>query len=487
MPAVGLLLWPVTALGGVVLTDNVITTGSFALAAFFAFLAIRRYSKSRLAAAAGGLLYGFSPYMAAQDVSHGQMVAAAVLLPVGLLLVDEALVRQRMRPVRLGLIMGAAAVAEFFILEEYFVTEMIALIVLVAIVAAVRHREIRLRWRYTASAAGVAAGVVAVILAYPIGVQLLGPDQVHGLFHNPAVFVTDLTNLVVPTSTQALAPQWATGITQHFSGNLMEWNGYVGMGLLVVVLATAIARWRDLAVRCAALFALVMTVLSLGPYLHVNGVQESIKLPFLVITKIPIVQDVIAGRLMVYTYLALGVVLAAALESLWRGRWRLAGTAAVVVFALVPLIPRSIPSQPAVAPAYFSSSAVAEIPAGTGVLTVPCPCLYNPKGISWQIAADYRFKIVGGYHIGADAPDQGCMWQLATTLGGPEVAHPVDAADRALFLQEVAENHIGAIVMAQVQDEPWAVSVLSGVLGFSPHITGGVAVWVLPAAESGAG
>ena len=102
MPAVGLLVWPITALGGVVLADNVVTTAGLALAAFFAFLALRRYVRNDVAAAVGGLLYGFSPYMAAQDTSHGQMVAAAAMLPIGLLLLGRAAGATATRPAAAG-------------------------------------------------------------------------------------------------------------------------------------------------------------------------------------------------------------------------------------------------------------------------------------------------------------------------------------------------------------------------------------------------
>ncbi len=58
------VLWPVTALFGAIVTYNLALTLGLVLAAFFAFLVIRRWvSGGVVAAAVGGLLYGFSPYM----------------------------------------------------------------------------------------------------------------------------------------------------------------------------------------------------------------------------------------------------------------------------------------------------------------------------------------------------------------------------------------------------------------------------------------
>jgi hypothetical protein len=482
MPVVALVVWPVTALGGVVLADNVVSTLALALSAWFAYLAIRRYSPNRVIAALGGLLYGFSPYMAAQDVSHVQMVAAAVMLPVGLILLDEALVRQRLRPVHLGILIGLAGIFEFFVLEEYFATGAMAAALLVAILAASRPGEIRARWRYAATAGAIGAGLVAVVVAYPVWVQFAGPDRVCGTFHDPAVYVTDLENLVVPTSTQLVAPGWAASITGSFTGNLGEWNGFVGAGLLALAVMTVALRWRDLAVRVAGVFALVMTILSLGPYLHVGGQQESIHLPFLIVAEIPLLQDVLANRLMVFVYLALAVILAAALDRLWRTRLRLVWTPAVAVLALVPLIPAPIPAIPVSTPAYFTSSAVSEIPVGTVVLAVPCPGPYDVDGILWQMAAGMRFKLVGGYFLGSTAGGEQYLQQEATLLAGTSPPRLPDATHRALFFSELAASGVGAIVMGPVPQQARAVTVLSGMVGFAPHVTDGVAVWLLAAA-----
>jgi hypothetical protein len=485
MPAVSLLVWPVTALGGVVLADNVVTTAGLALAAFFAFRALRRYVRNDVAAAIGGLLYGFSPYMAAQDASHAQMVAAAVMLPVGLLLLDELVVRQRWDARLLGIAIGAAGVLEFFILEEYFVTEIMAAGLLVAILALSCRSQVRARIGYVLTSGAVAAVLLVGMLAYPVAVQLLGPDRASGVIHDPTAFVTDLANLVVPTSTQLIVPGGSTAISQHFTGNVVEWDGYLGIGLLLVLAVAVVVRRRDLAVRSAAVFGLVMTLLSLGPFLHVGGVQEPIRLPWWVMTKIPLLRDVQANRLMVYVYLAASLILAVAIAHLGELRHRLVSIPVVAAVALVPLIPAPISAQSVSVPAFFTSTAVDQIPAGTAVLTVPCPCRYDPQGVAWQTAADMRFQIVGGYFLGPESPAQDEMQQLANTLSGPGTPQPPPAADRAAFLSELSESHIGAIVMTQVPHPAAAAAVLTGVLGVSPRVTDGVYVWLLPAAPHG--
>ena len=400
----------------------------------------------------------------------------------GCLLLDELLVRQRHDARLLGVALGAAGIFEFFILEEYFVTELMAAALLTAILAISCRGQVRARARYIVISVAVAAALVVVVLAYPLAVQLGGPDQAAGVIHDPNVFVTDLANLVVPTSTQLIAPGWATALSQRFTGNVVEWNGYLGVGLLLLVAVTVAARRRDLVVRSAAIFGAVMTILSLGPFLHVGGAQTGIHLPWWVVTKIPLLRDVQANRLMVYVYLAGALVVAEAVAQLWRRRLRVLWLALMAAVALVPLVPAQIASQPVSVPAYFTASAVNEIPGGTGVLTIPCPCPYAPEGVAWQTAADMRFEIVGGYFLGPEASGQQEMKQMADALSGSATPRPPDAADRAVFLDELGKDHIGAIVLAQVPHPAEADAVLTGILGVTPRVTAGVAVWLLPAA-----
>src|ERR1017187_2078574 len=61
-----LVLTPVTDLFGPIVSYNVLAVAGMSLSGWCAFLAVRRYSLRWTSAAAGGLLYEFSPYMATQ-------------------------------------------------------------------------------------------------------------------------------------------------------------------------------------------------------------------------------------------------------------------------------------------------------------------------------------------------------------------------------------------------------------------------------------
>src|SRR5579864_9038141 len=79
---IGLVFWPVTALFGAMVTYDLVVTLSLASAAFFAYLVIRRWVPGVVAAALGGFLYGFSPYMTGQYLGHISLVVAGVTPPL---------------------------------------------------------------------------------------------------------------------------------------------------------------------------------------------------------------------------------------------------------------------------------------------------------------------------------------------------------------------------------------------------------------------
>src|SRR5205807_2430734 len=108
---------PITLTLGPTFSYNVLITLDLALSAWCAYLMIRRYVRSHSAAALGGLLFGFSPYVIAHAEGHPH-VTTAFMLPLLFLLLDDVLARQRHSIRRAGLALGCAASAQLLLNEE---------------------------------------------------------------------------------------------------------------------------------------------------------------------------------------------------------------------------------------------------------------------------------------------------------------------------------------------------------------------------------
>lgn len=407
--ALALPLWPITALAGPVVTFNLVLTLGPALTAFATYLALRRYvAGSRLAALAGGLLAGFSPYLLAhQAAGHSNQVTAATA-PLLLLLFDSLLVRQRRSPWLLGVALGALAAVQAYITEELLAGEVLMAATGLVVLAAVTPSSLRLlTWRRAArrlAQALLAAVPLFFLITGPLlWMQFFGPQHIDGAVRASNLYVTDAANLVVPTSIQALTPSRAVSLSHAFTGNLGEWGGYLGIPLIAAAVGVTVWQWRRVVVRWAACMAVIAVVLSLGPTLHVAGHVTRIPLPWRVLGHFPLLNSALPARLMLYAFLACALLVAVGIEQLVRqGKWRIraigAAVAALVVASLFPALPMA--ARPTAVPAFFTSASVRSIPDGSTAYILPS---VNPETMLWQTVSGMRFRMLGGWYLGPDA------------------------------------------------------------------------------------
>ena len=202
-PLLGLLTAPVTVLFGPVVSTNVLTLAAMPVSATAAFVVLRVWKVWLPAAALGGLLYGFSPYMVGESIAHPEFTF--VPLPPFIVLVTVLVFQRKGSPRTLGIALGLLVTGQFLISQEVLAT--VALLVMAGVVlVAVRHPDgvadmARAAWRPTA----VAALVGAVLLAYPLWLMLAGPQHYAGTpwpvgnrYHN------DLLSLIAPGPMQAV-------------------------------------------------------------------------------------------------------------------------------------------------------------------------------------------------------------------------------------------------------------------------------------------
>jgi hypothetical protein len=485
MPVMGILLWPVTAVWGAVVTYNVITTAAMALSAFFAFLAIRRYVHYDLFSAAGGLLYGFSPAMIAQQPAHAQVAFSAVTIPLALLLFDELAVRQRMRWWLLGVLIAGLGVFQFFVFEEFFATEIIVGLILAVVLAISHRRQIAQRLRYAERALMVGAGLAAAALAYPLlFVQLTGPDRVDKLFHDPDTYSTSLLNFVLPNGNEVLAPASLVRITTHFSGNPSEADGYVGLPLLVIGAVVLVRYWKVPFVRATGITSIVVGFLSLGSHLHISARNTGIPLlwPF---SQSPVLGNILPSRLMYFAFLGVAVLLAFALERLWSWRRNILLPLGLAVIALAPLIPPlPIFSQPLTVASYFSTRSVSEIPAGAVVYTMPFPGTFVMDPMNWQRVTGMRFKLLGGYILGPTAPHQDALQSVANAFGSSTSTPAISDSERTAFTEQLHENDVSVVIVDQMPNQAAAAAFCTSVLGMPPQVRDGLDIWILNGGRS---
>jgi hypothetical protein len=155
----------------------------------------------------------------------------------------ESAIRDAHHPLRWGAVIGLLCAAEFFLTEEILALFVVAVGSAVIIAAVLFPRAAVQRALPLARALGIAVVVLLLLPALPLAYQLFGPGRIVGPIQTPNTYVTDVLNLVVPTSATALAPPFTTAIVNQWSGFPIEADAYIGIPLLLVGLYTAVRCW----------------------------------------------------------------------------------------------------------------------------------------------------------------------------------------------------------------------------------------------------
>jgi len=419
MQLLGLLVAPVTLLSSPVLSYNLLLLLSFAGSATATFLVLRRWTGWLPAAFVGGLAYGFSPYMVAMGNGH-LMTLVTPIPPLVLWTMDRIMVRRSGIAWRNGLLLGLLLAAQLFVSVEVLTSTLVVLAVGVVVVLVAQRSDHRtaLAWRPLWQAGAVAGAVLAVAVAYPLWVAVAGPAHIVGPAQSVEVLKglsTDVLTPIVPTVNQhftfGLAWTGTRLVAEHGKTLLpdgSENGGYLGIPLLVLLVAGVAVLRRRPVVRFAAVMAVVALVLSMGSDLHSDGRFLGIPLPFAVLAHLPFVDSQVASRYTLYVWLFVALLVAVIADALhtelrsrsWSGPLAGGAVLAIVLVVLVPLIP-SWPygSGPTGIPAWYQSAYARQVPVGSTLLSYPFPAVGSPTAMLWQAEAGMRFRMPGGYVI----------------------------------------------------------------------------------------
>jgi hypothetical protein len=480
LPLPGLVLGPVTTALGPVLTFNLVLVLGYGLSAWCAYLAIRRFVPGHLAAAAGGLVYGFSPAILG-EAGHPHMTLA-FLVPLMLLALHELLVRQQRSPWLVGAGLGLMAGCQLLIGEELLAMTGLLGFAMFLLVVAGNLRRLRGRVAHVLKGFLAAAVVFAAIAAWPLSVQLTGPQRVDGDIQQRNRS-NDLQGFVVPSSHQAIAPAAAVDQTRKFvAGNA----AYLGLPLLLVLGAIGVRRWSNPVVRVALALVVVSALLSLGPTLLVGGRDLGVWLPWAFFEQLPLLPSLVPGRLAQLTALFAGLLLALFLHAMWRGGgWRRPAAAAVGLLVLVPLWPSgTVPAQQVETPAFFTGPAVRELPRDGVALVLPFPNSAVSQPMTWQAEADLWFRMPGGYFIGPRPdgrprfntnPSRGSIILYRIYQGRPPPR--LTAGRRRELAGDFVRWRVGSVVVGPMPNQAAMVGFLTELLGRQPQAVDGVYLW----------
>ena len=502
MAALGVALWPVTALFGPARSYDAAMTMALATSAAAAYWLLRRWVRWRPAAFVGGLVYGFSPYMVGQGAVHLNLVFVP-FVPLICLLLDELIVRRRRSPEVLGLLIALAVAVQFFISTEVLTTTTIVVIIGLGVLVCsdpLAARKVALR---VARGLGTAVVVAAGLLAYPVWLYLRGPDHLNGPIQTvPQLYRADLLGFIVPSILQRIAPAQALHVSSGFIDSGIGENGvYLGVPLLVLALVAGVVLWRRAVVRLAVIMLVVSAVLSMGARLEVGGTPVAhphggIPLPEALFSYLGPLKNITPVRMGLYSALCAAVLLAVSVDAL-RSRlatgrapvpvqWLVLG--GVVGLVLAPLAPRiPYPATTLNVPRFFTTDADSDIPTGATAILYPFPgyAIDNSAPLLWQADTAMHFRIAGGYFLvrdtdGATTEDRFSYTRYAFDLFASGMKVTESPQLRQLILGEWRAWHVTVVVAdTTARGAGEALTFIGGLVGTPARIDHGVALWSL--------
>jgi hypothetical protein len=476
-PAVALLMWPVTAIWGSVVSFNLTLLLAPPTAAWAAFVAARRLTKRFWASLLAGTVYGFNIYEQAHNVSGQPNVSVTLLFPLIVYLVllwwDGTLGRTGFM-----IWMAVALALEFYTFTEGFFD--LTLVTALALVAgfAVAGRG---GWRKVARLTGLMAVsyVGALVLTSPYLIYELR-NMPAGLNRNQPGFQLDLLGLVIPRSDRL----WGFPALSAISHAHYDYAYYIGIPLLVLLLLFAIFTWSSKLARLLAVMFVVIVALAAGSNLTFEG-NKLFALPWGGLWNLPIARSVETDRFILFGYLILALVLALWLARpvrsrvLTAARWGLGVLALAAMFANLPTFAETVTARMSWKPAIPSATPTDAIPPfiADGLYkkyvrpgqTIVVVSRRGNAGMLFQSDTDFYFRIAGGF-INASLNSAAAIPMPIEVLSHPTPARVTQ------FKAYLKAAGISDIIVEQAWSEHW-MDGFGHILGVRPISVGGVTIY----------
>lgn len=394
IPAVSLLLSPLTLIFGPVASYNIAVVMSPAIAALSFYLLSKEISSSTFASVVGGYFFGFSVYEFSYMIAELNLMLIYVVPLFIWLTVMKC--KQKISDTHY-IVFGVLVLSMmFYTSKEVFTTftffGFIALLILYAM-----HKNIR-KVLHSIVKSIVIIYIFTLIIAIPdLYYFILGWNNHNHIPNPPAMYSSDLLSYFILTPMTLLGKiLWP--YIHNFAGSSItheRQNAFIGILALVVVaiyyrLSKGVKRHRFTA--SIALFTFIAFVLSFGPAAKIDGAV--IPLPWVLFMHLPVLPAVLPVRFNLYVLLGISLLIVMSLDyfkSFSKGLAYL-----VSLMLLVFIIPNTgIYHAKLYSPIFLKKGIHSYAPKNTVLMVLPYG--YIGTSMAWQAMDGFYYKEAGGY------------------------------------------------------------------------------------------
>jgi hypothetical protein len=446
-----------------------------ALSAWTTFLLCRYLTKDFWSSLMGGYLFGFSSYVLGHLLGGHLDCFAVFLIPL-IVYVVLARIEGRMGRWAFAFLLFALLLAQFLIADEIIATMTVVGAATLTVAWIFGHSE--LRRRIEALAAPISLAYLAMAVVVSPWLYYMFADFRHTPLRSSNEHAADLLSLVIPTQTIELGDMLHLfrTLSSRFTSNTFENGGYFGIPLLTIAVWFALSQWRTLAGKVLTLMLAITIVMGMGPWLHVAG-TEVVVLPWRLVKHVPLLDQALPIRILLYTSLILAIVAAMWFSTVRLSCWTRVAVASLVLASLLPnpsahFWGRDLNNM--VAPPFFSDGLYRRyLVKGETVVVPPYDWGAGSDGMLWQAQTGMYFRLATGYL--PFAPEGFFAWPIVTS-SLQNVSIP-DVADQ--WMAFAASHGVNAVLMA---DRPQSLQLKQMLETFkvSPLKVGGVLLYRIP-------
>jgi hypothetical protein len=252
---------------GVILSFNLFIIGSFILTAYSTFLLVRYLTNDSRAAFISGLAFAFSPYQMARTISMFGIVTSGMLIPLYILFFIRAVQGGLTR----DLVLAPLVLTLTFVSNAYYAIFFAIFFVIYALYYVIFSKDPIIRNILLRRLLSMVC--INMLLMAPLSWVILtywSKDLQIDVPLSPE-FGADLLAFFLPSTHHTLWGDLVKSIYYtNFTGNDIEQTVYIGYMVLLLSLIAFIKVSRE-KTRFWSLAALTFFILSLGPFLHING------------------------------------------------------------------------------------------------------------------------------------------------------------------------------------------------------------------------
>ncbi len=312
----GVIMAPVTATLGVAVSFALLVALNLAATAAGWYLLLARGLRlHRGAAIIGGAFAGFAPGMISQSNSHLHMTAQWLVPPIVWCVIKLTRVSTGRSTVLTAGALAALVCAQLMLGEEVLFLAALTVGIFALVYALCRRDWARRVGRRFLAGMAAATGISTVVLAYPLAIQFAGDQHTPNAPFGPHFFYADVASYGV-FSPLSLAGSDEAG---RLATSAAEYNTYLGLPLLLVLLGCAIWLRRSPVIVATVVTGAVMALLSFGPNVTFDGKQTGLPAPYALIADVPVINGALPTRYALALIPLISVALAYAVSAALRG------------------------------------------------------------------------------------------------------------------------------------------------------------------------